>query len=146
VVTDLNNRALPLLRYRIMDRAIRLGECSCGRGFPVLGSIQGRVYDQVVAPDGRFYHGEFFMYLFEDLRDSGAHFERFRVIQTARDRLEVEIQTPDIADGALVDAVADKLARQLDSMHVEVRLVTEIRLPPSGKLRLVENRVPVDSV
>jgi phenylacetate-CoA ligase len=140
VVTDLNNRALPLLRYKIRDRAIRLKECSCGRGFPVLGSIRGRVYDQVVAPDGRSYHGEFFMYLFEDLRDAGVQFDRFRILQESPTDLRVEVQTPDTGDCRLADIVSRELGREFSQMQVQVQLVEQFDLPRSGKLRLVENK------
>jgi phenylacetate-CoA ligase len=140
VVTDLNNRALPLIRYRIRDYATRLDECKCARGFPVLGSIRGRAYDTITVPDGRSYHGEFFMYLFEDLRDAGSRFERFKIIQTGSSALDVEIQTRDMQDAALVATVQEQLKRELPDMQIDVRLVNEIELSGSGKHRLVENR------
>ena len=140
VVTDLNNVAMPLLRYRIRDFAVRLSECECSRGFPVLGSVRGRAYDTITAPSGRSYHGEFFMYLFEDLRDAGSRFERFRVIQTGSNALEVEIQTRDLQDAALIATVRESLMRELSNMQIDVRLVHEVELSGSGKHRLVENR------
>ena len=44
LVTSLRNRALPLIRYRIGDRAIAPHEsgCVCGRALPVFGSVVGR--------------------------------------------------------------------------------------------------------
>ena len=67
VITDLNNRAMPLIRYQVKDRA-RLGSgCACGRGFPVLREVLGRSYDFLSAPSGRRYHGEYLMYYFEGL-------------------------------------------------------------------------------
>jgi phenylacetate-CoA ligase len=141
VVTDLHNKALPLLRYRIRDYAFRLDECACARGFPVLGSIRGRAYDTITAPSGRSYHGEFFMYLFEDLRDAGGRFERFKIIQTGSSALDVEIQTRDMQDAALVATVQEQLKRELPDMQIDVRLVNEIELSGSGKHRLVENRI-----
>jgi len=44
LVTDLLNCGMPLIRYRINDCAL-LGpeQCACGRGFPLLGQITGRV-------------------------------------------------------------------------------------------------------
>ena len=140
VVTDLNNRALPLIRYRIRDYAVHMGECACARGFPVLGSIRGRAYDTITVPDGRSFHGEFFMYLFEDLRDAGRQFERFKIIQTSARALEVEIQTQDLQDAHLVSDVRDRLMNEFADMHIDVKLVREIILSDSGKHRLVENR------
>ena len=144
-VTDLGNRAVPILRYRIRDRAVRVETCSCGRGFPLLGDVRGRVYDQVKGPDGRFYHGEFFMYLFEDLRDGGLKFERFRVVQDSPRTLLIEVQAALVDCEELAAVVQAKLGSQLPGMDVRVEVVQELQLPASGKLRIVENRVADDA-
>ena len=54
LVTDLVNRVVPLLRYRLGDRAeLATGPCACGRGLPVLRRVEGRAALEVVAGDGR---------------------------------------------------------------------------------------------
>ena len=46
VVTDLNNYAMPLLRYQIEDMgAYTHSPCPCGRGLPLMTEISGRVAD-----------------------------------------------------------------------------------------------------
>jgi hypothetical protein len=80
------------------------------------------------------------MYLFEDLRDAGSRFERFKIIQTSARALEVEIQTLDLQDTTLVTTVHKRLSREFADMQIDVRLVEEIQLSGSGKHRLVENR------
>ncbi len=52
LVTSLVNLAMPLIRYRIGDLAT-WGKCSCGRTWPVLDSIQGRIDDYAVLPSGK---------------------------------------------------------------------------------------------
>ena len=91
VLTDLTNRAMPLIRYRIGDMGRSAGPCSCGRPFPVLGEVFGREYDFVEAPDGRRFHGEFFMYAFEDLRQRHPEIGQFQVVQTAATELVVRV-------------------------------------------------------
>jgi phenylacetate-CoA ligase len=58
VVTDLTNRAMPLLRYQVGDVAV-LDErrCPCGRGLPLLQRLEGREADYVVTPDGGLISG-----------------------------------------------------------------------------------------
>ncbi|MBZ0333692.1 phenylacetate--CoA ligase family protein [Marinobacter sp. AL4B] len=53
VVTDLNNFAMPLIRYRVEDVGV-FGErvCECGRGFPLLERLEGRVADFLRLPAG----------------------------------------------------------------------------------------------
>jgi phenylacetate-CoA ligase len=58
VITDLSNFAMPLIRYRIGDVAeLTDRRCPCGRGLPLLESIQGREADYVVTSDGRMISG-----------------------------------------------------------------------------------------
>ena len=55
VGTTLHNTAMPLIRYdtndfaRISDRS-----CPCGRGFPVVDLIEGRLEDYIITPCGKF--------------------------------------------------------------------------------------------
>ncbi|SDW59916.1 phenylacetate--CoA ligase family protein [Marinobacter mobilis] len=53
VVTDLNNRAMPLIRYRVEDVGVYSDrQCGCGRGLPILERLEGRVADFLKLPDG----------------------------------------------------------------------------------------------
>ncbi len=54
VITNLINRAMPLIRYRIGDTGI-LGDgvCQCGRETPILKQLTGRINDFIITPDGR---------------------------------------------------------------------------------------------
>jgi len=53
VMTSLCNSAMPLIRYEMGDLAGWGGRCPCGRGLPVLKSLEGRADDMVVLPSGR---------------------------------------------------------------------------------------------
>jgi len=60
LVTDLLNRAMPLIRYRIGDLASWDSEpCRCGRVLPRLKELHGRVTDFLVGADGRLVSGVF---------------------------------------------------------------------------------------
>ncbi|WP_341936716.1 phenylacetate--CoA ligase family protein [Marinimicrobium sp. C2-29] len=53
VLTDLNNYAMPLIRYRVEDVGVLSGEpCECGRTLPLLDRLEGRVADFLKKPDG----------------------------------------------------------------------------------------------
>ncbi len=53
VITDLNNMAMPLIRYRVEDVGVLSDKpCSCGRTTPILKRLEGRVADFLKKPDG----------------------------------------------------------------------------------------------
>lgn len=53
VMTSLSNTAMPLVRYDLGDVASWGGQCPCGRGLPLIKSLEGRADDMVVLPSGR---------------------------------------------------------------------------------------------
>jgi phenylacetate-CoA ligase len=57
VATGLVSHTMPLIRYRLDDVVTRGKElCSCGRPFPTIRTIQGRVADYFRLPSGRVIH------------------------------------------------------------------------------------------
>jgi phenylacetate-CoA ligase len=105
----------------------------------VLAKIWGRAYDVVQGVDGRRYHGEFFMYLFEDLRKSGREIRQFQVVQDRPDHLTIRI----VADPATVTDIApsikDHLAANLPGIEVAVERADVIERSASGKTQVVRN-------
>jgi phenylacetate-CoA ligase len=142
VLTDLHNRAMPLVRYRVGDFGVLGGFCTCGRSLPVLDKVWGRAYDFVEAPDGRRYHGEFFMYVFEDLRSSGVAVGQFQVIQRAPGELEILVTSDGGAPSATSEAIVGTLGRRLPGMDIRVQHVPQIPRADSGKMQVIQGRRP----
>jgi phenylacetate-CoA ligase len=58
VVTDLANRAMPIIRYKVGDTAAMSARlCPCSRGLPLLERLMGREADYVVTPAGEYISG-----------------------------------------------------------------------------------------
>ncbi|WP_250658254.1 phenylacetate--CoA ligase family protein [Alkalimarinus coralli] len=58
ILTDFNNKGMPLLRYQIEDVGIPSDRvCKCGRGLPLMEGLQGRVADFLKGPDGTLVAG-----------------------------------------------------------------------------------------
>ena len=54
VATNLTNYVCPLIRYRTMDLAIAAqGPCTCGRHYPLLEDVEGRLHEFIVTKDRR---------------------------------------------------------------------------------------------
>jgi phenylacetate-CoA ligase len=92
VATELNNLAMPLIRYRLGDfGTLAAHPCSCGRTLPVLESIAGRGYDLVYDRQGRMFHGEYFMYMFEEVKRMGLGVQAFQVVQDSYDDFTIRV-------------------------------------------------------
>jgi len=56
LVTTLENRLMPLVRWEIGDFAVaREGPCACGRTLPLIGRVIGRAINLFRRPDGTLY-------------------------------------------------------------------------------------------
>ena len=64
VVTLLTNYTMPLIRYTIEDRGILSKKtCSCGRGFPLLEKVEGRIRNMFKNKQGDLIDGAYFISL-----------------------------------------------------------------------------------
>jgi phenylacetate-CoA ligase len=139
VVTDLNNRAMPLVRYNLGDFGVPGPFCECGRGLPTLDRIWGRAYDFIGTPDGKRYHGEFFMYLFEDLRRAGAGVQAFQVTQHSPSTLEVAIVSREPVESGHDADIRRLLQERIPGLDVAITRVAAIERAPSGKMQVIRN-------
>lgn len=144
IVTDLHNFATPLIRYRLGDYGVLCASaCGCGRTLKILSSIKGRAYDTLITPDGRRFHPEFVMYMFEALKEKGVGIDAFQVVQKSISDVEVALVLKDRGEKAGVEgAIKNFFFKNLSSqMILSFRYVDEIEREVSGKLRLVKSEL-----
>jgi phenylacetate-CoA ligase len=97
VLTTLNNRAQPLLRYETTDIAAPIpGRCPSGIGLPRMTAVSGRLQDMLVTPDGGLVHPQ----LFSNVMRQFPLVRWFQIVQEADARLLVRVVT---AAGSLPD-------------------------------------------
>jgi phenylacetate-CoA ligase len=76
LITDLENRVFPLIRYEIGDRGRRLTRvCPCGVTLPLMDKVRGRITDVVRLPTGTAISGEFLTAIFDDHPDAVEAFQ-----------------------------------------------------------------------
>lgn len=143
VITELNNFAMPLIRYRLGDCARPTERlCKCGRGLPLLSDIVGRAYDFIISPDGRRFHGEYIMYLFEDLKNKEMGIKQFQVIQLKRDLIIIKIVKGKDFNNAANHFLEQNLKKTLgDNVKINFEFVLEIPREKSGKIRLIKSNL-----
>lgn len=139
VVTDFWNFGMPLIRYRMGDRAVREpGNCDCGRGLPLLRSIDGRTSDFLTAADGTLIHGEFFTHLFYGFETVS----EFQFVQESMTSTVINVVPLKPEERGNLDAVVEG-ARRILGGDTQVRLNWCDSIPPtpSGKFRFTISKV-----
>lgn len=135
LITDLNNRCLPLLRYRIGDlaRATEPTPCACGRGLPLMGEIMGRTQSIIIGEGNHFVPGSFFAHL---LKEYDYAIGRFQVYQNRDGVIELRIVKGGRFSQSVLDEILEQLHRYLGrSARIEVRFVDTIETVRTGKFR-----------
>jgi phenylacetate-CoA ligase len=142
VVTDLINRSMPLIRYKNEDIATpAAGACSCGRGLPLLASVEGRVLDMIVGPEGQLLAGEFFPHLLKDYPTV----VRYQVHQDRSRAITLRLVAGEGFEAGTPALVEHTLRRFLgERADIRVEVVDDIPLTPGGKHRVTISEVPVD--
>ncbi len=139
LLTGLTNRAMPLLRYAIGDVGIPSDEiCPCGRGFPIMQLIQGRVDDYIVMPSGRRFSPRMVNPVFENLPGILEHV----LVQEKLDQIIVHLNlapehaatTPVLVRQALQNLFAE-------CVDVKINLAENFERGRTGKLRCIVSKV-----
>jgi phenylacetate-CoA ligase len=145
VVTDLNNYCVPLIRYRLGDRAEALeadDACACGRGLPRIGRIEGRIQAMILGSHGRYVPGSLFLHV---MKDYDFAVRQFQVIQERPDALRLRIVKGLRYSDEVLQEILGVLGRYVGSrMEIEVEFVDAIPLTRAGKRLSCINRLPVE--
>lgn len=137
LVTSLTNFTMPLIRYRIGDRAVRgKDRCACGRPYPLLQRITGRSDSSFETPTGGVVSPEFFIHLIGVMHNDG-RIGKFQVVQETLNSILVRLVPVENADLSTWEA-GDKVVEQIQTAmgckcHVEFRIEKDIEPSPTGK-------------
>ncbi|MFV8571125.1 phenylacetate--CoA ligase family protein [Marinobacter sp. SBS5] len=141
VVTDLNNFAMPLIRYRVEDVGVCSDRiCECGRGFPLLEKLEGRVADFLRLPGGGQVAG---ISLVERTLTKVPGIEQMQLIQEQLNEVTINrVKGSDYTDETDNDLL--KAMRELfgESVDLSINDVKEIPQEASGKYRFSICRIP----
>lgn len=134
VITELNNYAMPLIRYKIGDLAVQRDPqevCPCGRGLSLIGEIQGRIQAIVIGTDNQFIPGTFFNRVFFK---HDAAIRQYQVIQEKQGELRLKIIKANLfTDKVLAEIFSDIRMHMGHDLRIHVEFVEEIPLGRTGK-------------
>jgi phenylacetate-CoA ligase len=129
VVTDLDNRAMPLIRYRMGDAVEAGGGCRCALPFPTIAALHGRTSDLLAGAEGRPISPRL---VSQALEPCGTVLEHQVRVEGGRPR-RVEVR----ALGEFDRSSAERAVERLFGHPVPVGLVERCERWPSGKVRPV---------
>lgn len=137
VGTTLYNAAMPLIRYDTNDFAIiRDRSCACGRAFPVVDSIDGRLEDYIVTPAGKFVGGMGVAF------GGVANLVEGQIVQEQLDLLRVSVvPTENFSAKDHHTLLANMRSRLGDEVEIIVQYVDSIPRTKSGKLNTTISKI-----
>lgn len=141
VVTDLTNRAMPILRYQVGDVAVAADRaCPCGRGLLLMERLEGREADYVMTARGELVSG---ISLTENFAMLVPGIAQLQIVQEAVDRFLFRIvQGRDFGPASLARIAALVGERFGAGTSYACEYVERIPQEPSGKYRFCISRVP----
>jgi phenylacetate-CoA ligase len=136
VLTDLDNFAMPLIRYEVGDIGVLTRiPCACGRSATVLKSLEGRVQDALRSRDGRILPSLMIASLFRDMTGVKA----YQIIQHDFNNLTLKyVPTGRKELESNLDTIGNVIRSQLGAaIQIKLEHCETIPTAASGKIRLV---------
>jgi phenylacetate-CoA ligase len=135
VVTSLTNYSMPLIRYKIGDLGSWATKpCTCGRNWPLIEQVTGRVCDIFVRKDGIELHSGIFSQLlyFKDW------IKKFQIIQEDYEEIKIRVVLEDanVPQQQDFDVITKNIKEVMgQGCNVEYEIVQDIPKTDSGKYR-----------
>ena len=140
IITDLDNYGMPFIRYKIGDVGVLSDrKCNCGRGLPIMETVEGRTFDIIVATNGRYLGGTFWTLL---LRTAVDGIKQFQVVQESKNEINIKIVVDEVFKTEYIDMLTNKIQAYCgEDMQVNFNIVDAIQPTKSGKFRFVISKV-----
>ncbi|MDD1792971.1 phenylacetate--CoA ligase family protein [Enterovibrio sp. ZSDZ42] len=133
VGTNFNNDLQPLIRYRTGDYVYLSDEkqCPCGRVFPIIDRIEGRIGDYLIGEDGQRVH------ILNHIPKGVEGLLATQFLQSVWNHIEVEaVVDPLIFDDKQQQILINNTKARLGkSMEISVKIVEKIQKTKNGKTR-----------
>jgi phenylacetate-CoA ligase len=142
VVTGLNAKGMPLIRYRIGDLAIRMQKEKYPQerelGFPLLEKVIGRDTDIVKTPSGRFLVVHAFTGIFEHHPE----ISQFQIEQNTRDGILIRYIPGEGFNQDILESIERKIAQAVEEpFEIRFEQVGHIPASGSGKPQLIVSKL-----
>jgi len=134
IVTDLMNKAMPFIRYKVEDVGVPLDRlCPCGRGLPLMDKVTGRVADFLIKKDGTKVAG---VSLIENTLTKIPGIDQMQIVQKSLNLIMLNI----VAGRGFDEEKRQELISYFEDLlgnetKIELNFVPEIKPDRTGKFR-----------
>jgi len=132
IVTNLNNYVMPFIRYKLGDKAaFAKKKCSCGRGFPLIKELKGRIIENFKTPDGRILNYHFFSTVLDNEHEN---ILKYQIARSKNNQILINI----VPNATFSDTIKNRIYEEISehvgsSMKIKICLVSEIPKGNTGK-------------
>lgn len=139
VCTNLNNYAMPLIRYRLGDMGRAIDEaCPCGRGLPMMSLLSGRIYEILTVANGTRLHAALInhiMYALPGVR-------QYQLVQEAPNRIVCRIVRGPGFSREVVNHIRAEMRQHVGAdIELSIQFPERIEPAPSGKHQFIYSKV-----
>lgn len=132
IVTDLNSKGFPFIRYKTGDRGIiKYDKCACGYSTPYIKEITGRVEDYILTKDGRKIQRV------SQIIKPAIGVKESQIIQKTRNSILIKIVADENFEEKSMEKVIESAHLYIGDMKVTWEVVSKLELMPSGKLKFL---------
>ncbi len=143
VGTTFHNLLMPLIRYKLSDQTKwRKGYCACGRTYPMIEPVTGKLEDVIYGSDGAAISPSVVTFAFKELRNV----KQSQVAQIGRGQWEIRI----VPTAKFTEVDKTQLIRNINTLvdrdvKVTINIVSYIPRTAAGKYKWIINEY-ADSV
>ncbi len=139
VLTDLRNRAMPFIRYRIGDRGLMLKDpCPCGLRSKLMRPVAGRDSEYILLPDGE----RLSPYLLTTAIEKVSGLLKYQIIQKDEKKILVKVVIEaDVYDISLrqIEGNLQKVVK--NALEVVIEVCDRIGIGDNGKFKVIKNEM-----
>ncbi len=135
VISTLNNFYMPLLRYRIGDKAVKGDDLEFG--VLKLDSVTGRTLGVIHKDDGSKIDGQFFTTLFFNKKG----IKNFQLVQKTISDLQLNIVKSESFNKDELDLILKRIKSELGNVSIHIVFCDKINLTSTGKIMYVYSEI-----
>jgi len=144
VATGFNNFAFPFIRYRTADIGVHTTQvCSCGRNYPLLKKIEGRLQDLIITKDNRLI--SLTSLIFAQHFEAFSKIKEMQLIQQESGEIIVKIVKTNEYRNEDEQEITQKMQGCVNGgLNIRFAYADHIPRTKSGKCRFLIQKLPIE--